>query len=353
MNAPRIAAATAAIAMCAALGSALGCARQQQQQAAPAPTPRPSVEHVRLIRSPLNGEIVPAASTKHRPIAVMVDNYPYQARPQSGLRQADVIYEVEAEGGITRYMALFLENAPPKIGPVRSARLYFVNLAQPYAPLFAHAGENDDVWEPLAELRADGFADMEEIVGVPEAFWRDDTREMPHNLYTSVARLRSAAPNHGWPDAPFGQSIFAFAKPWAPLADPVNAPGVTFHFWLNYTVHYLYDDGLYLRSIRGVIQHDLGDATPYRVADIVAVWIPARVMDSLGDLHMDVFGDFPAVAIRDGQAISCRWVQTDAASLPRVLTSDGQPVTMQPGQIYIEVLPQGGSVTVGKQTWTY
>ena len=292
---------------------------------------------------------VPPASVRHRVIAVMIDNYPHDARPQSGLRDADIVYEVEAEGGITRYMALFLEKAPPKIGPVRSARLYFVDLARPYEPYFAHAGENDDVWEPLKELRAGGFADMEEILIAEEAFWRDDTREMPHNLYTSIARVRASGPQHGWPDTVFKGHGFRFS----PSPKVAAAPGITIDTWMDYSVRYVFSNGAYIRSIKGVTQHDLDDPAPYRIADVVVTWIPATVIDSLGDLKMQVYGDFPALVIRDGQVRQATWSGQGPTSLPRLLDGDADDIPLAPGQIYIEVLPQGSRVTVGNKTWQH
>jgi DUF3048 family protein len=301
------------------------------------------------VPSPLNGAAVLPATIKHRVTAVMIDNYPYDARPQSGLADADIVYEVEAEGGITRYMALYLENAPSKIGPVRSARLYYVDLARPYDPYFAHAGENDDVWEPLKELRAGGFADVEEILIAGEAFWRDDVRKMPHNLYTSIAKVRDVGPKHGWPDTAFTGPAFQFS-PSVPVA---AAPGVTVDFWRAYSVRYVYSGGAYVRSIGGVQQHDLENLAPYRVADIIAVWIPATVLDQLGDLKMDVYGDYPALLVRDGTVSEGMWRGDGPTSLPRLEDSAGNAMALAPGQIYIEVLPQGGAVTIGKQRWTH
>src|SRR5215469_11341117 len=275
----------------ATLALSSGCVRH-----APAPVPTPIVSPTPLhVSSPLNGLSVVPLSTMHRVTAVMVDNYPHDTRPQSGLRGADIVYEVEAEGGITRYMALFLENAPPKIGPVRSTRLYFVDLARPYQPYLAHAGENDDVWEPLRELRASGFADMEEILIAEEAFWRDGSRQMPHNLYTSIARIREDGPQHGWPDMPYANSGFIFSD--APHV--TSAPGITVDFWMHYSVQYAFKNGAYERTIGGIVQHDLGDPTPYRIADVIAVWIPATVIDDQGHHKLDVYGEFPAVLVRE------------------------------------------------------
>jgi len=331
----------------AALAAVAGCTHKAQPPApTPSPLPSPTVKHV---PSPLNGMPVLPQSTKHRIIAVMIDNYPHVARPQSGLRDADIVYEAEAEGGITRYMALFLENVPRKIGPVRSTRLYFVDLARPYAPYLAHAGENDDVWEPLKELRADGFADMEEIQIAGEAFWRDDTRDMPHNLYTSIAKIRGDGPQHGWTDRAYPGGGFNFS----PSPPVTAAPGITVDMWRHYEVRYIFHDGAYLRTIGGVKQHDLDDPTPYQVSDVIAVWIPATVIDDQGDLKMDVYGDFPALLMRDGVAFEGTWSAPGPDSLPRLEDGNGDDMALAPGQIYIEIIPQGGSVTVGNKTWQY
>jgi len=297
---------------------------------------------------PLNGTLVDPQTLRHRIAAVMIDNYPYDARPQSGLHDAEIVYEAEAEGGITRYLALYLSPTPNKIGPVRSARTYFVDLARPYKPLYAHAGENDDVWEPLKLLRAEGFADMEQIVGTPEAFWRDSTRDMPHNLYTSVAKLRASAPNHGWPDAAYDKAGFTFDYVRPPKID---AASVT--FWNEYEVDYRRFGSAFERSITGEVQHDLDDPRPYQVSDIVAIWIPAQVLDQLGDLAMTVYGEYPAFVVRADGMRSAHWIANGPDTPPQLIDDSGNPVPLARGQIYIEVLPQGGSVTVGKLTITH
>ena len=297
----------------------------------------------------LDGTLFPPQALNHRVIAVMVDNSPSDARPQSGLAGADIVYEAEAEGGITRYMALYLKAAPKEIGPVRSTRLYFVDLARPYSPLFAHAGENDDVWGPLKDLSLQGFADMEQILHVPEAFWRDDGRTMPHNLYTSAARLRSAAPRHGWPDRPLSAGEFSFAN----ARPPKTAADVVVSFWNGYSVRYRFAHGAYVRIIDGEVQHDRGRPQPYRVANIVAVWIPARVTDADGDLEMNVYGKFPALVIAGGRITRANWVMPGPDVLPAVETQAGKTIQLQPGQIYVEILPQGGQVASGKNVWSY
>ena len=341
--------AIAALVLVAVVAIAIGLRLHWAAAPTHKPRPAPARPRVALARNPLNGLLVLPRSLSHRVAAVMIDNYPVDARPQSGLRLADIVYEVEAEGGITRYMALYLANMPDEIGPVRSARLYFVDLARPYDPFYAHAGENDDVWTPLRQLRAQGFADMEQILGTPEAFWREDSREMPHNLYTSIKRIRSTAKRYGFPDRPFNQRFFAFAK--LPLARTAVDP--SFVFWNGYTVQYHYARGIYTRVIDGVVQHDREDPRPYRVADVIATWIPAKVIDSVGDLDMQVYGTFPAVLLRGGKTIAGKWIEAGPTALPQLFDLSGRPLALVPGQIYIEILPQGGRLVSGKNVWSY
>ncbi|MBV8281115.1 MAG: DUF3048 domain-containing protein [Candidatus Eremiobacteraeota bacterium] len=357
-----------AFALCA------GCAKATNPQppSTPTPTPTPAVEN------PLNGAMVPPDAPKHRVAAVMIDNYP-DARPQSGLYDADVVYEVEAEGGITRYLALFLGAAPTAVGPVRSARTYFVDLARPYDPFFAHAGQNDDVIDVLRDLRNAGFADMDEIQHTPEAFWRDNSRDMPHNLYTGVSRMRKVGPTYGYADKAFSRDRLTFGSPPptpdadgaqpntsaqpsasqppkpGPSATPAMppVPNVVASFWLEYDVDFVWDGAAYQRFIDGQPQHDRDDDRPYEVDDIVAVWIPAKVLDTIGDLSMNVYGSYPAVLIRDGLATEGTWNAAGPDAPPRLVDDSGEPLVLKPGHIYIEIMPQGSSLTLGKKSWSH
>ncbi len=346
--------AASAMACCAAACAlfAAGCA---QHAASVPPSNKPTPRPIPTTTDPLNGAIVPLASVKHRVAAVMIDNYPIDARPQSGLHDADIVYEVEAEGGITRYMALYLAGQPKKIGPVRSARTYFVDLARPYDPFFAHGGQNTDTIDKLKELRAGGFADYDEILQAQAAFWRDDTRDMPHNLYTSIERIRKTAPEYGTKDTAYAQQEFDFtaSDPRAPGAPPSEVPPVLISFWNDYNVLFVYDGTGYQRYIDGAVQVDRDDARPYSVANIIAVWIPATVLDSIGDLAMNVYGAFPAVLIHDGRAETGTWVAPGPADVPSLFGADEKPLVLKPGQIYIEVLPQGSRIASGKSVWSH
>ncbi len=125
------------------------------------------------------------------PEAVVIGNDP-NARPQAGLHSASVVWEILAEGWITRYLAIFAQQASPKIGPVRSARIYFDQLAGAYGVPFAHAGGNVDALNNIGRLH---IQNLDQIYGSAAYFWRGASRTPPDNLYTSTALLNAAARN--------------------------------------------------------------------------------------------------------------------------------------------------------------
>jgi hypothetical protein len=122
-------------------------------------------------------------------LMAIVENHP-AARPQSGLELADVVYEMVSEGNITRFLACFYQQAPEKIGPIRSVRPAFSEIAKAYNSPLAHAGGSED---GLASVRNLKVQNLDEIYNASRYFWRATDRRMPHNLYTSAELILSGA----------------------------------------------------------------------------------------------------------------------------------------------------------------
>ena len=101
------------------------------------------------------------------------------SRPQSGLNDADIVYETMAEGGISRFIALFQKNDAKVIGPVRSLRPYFIDISEEYNLPFAHCGGSD---EALACVKSENLMSMDEMAN-SSSYWRDSVRKAPHNLH--------------------------------------------------------------------------------------------------------------------------------------------------------------------------
>src|SRR2546426_7828324 len=165
------------------------------------------------VASPINGVMLDRAAfdalQQRAPLAVMVENHP-DARPQSGLNQADLVYEAIAEGGITRYMAVYWSNEAARIQYVRSARIYYIQWAAELGAVYTHWGQVEDpgpvdVWPVLARL------DMRDLNGLfmgEEVGYRDPDRVAPHNVFTSTGLLWNTAQAHGFVGPPA-------AEPWA------------------------------------------------------------------------------------------------------------------------------------------
>ncbi|WP_166243990.1 DUF3048 domain-containing protein [Paenibacillus turpanensis] len=141
-----------------------------------------------VFRFPLTG-LAAEKEVKDRPVAVMVENSP-AARPQSGLHQADVVYEVLAEGEITRFVAIYQSSPAERIGPVRSIRPYLVKLGDGHDALLVHAGWSPDAMELMQRNKLNHF---DQVYGDDKYYWRDSSRKAPHNLYTSIAKIREGA----------------------------------------------------------------------------------------------------------------------------------------------------------------
>jgi hypothetical protein len=171
---------------------------EQQRAAVPDPATQPTATPqtpdipARPI-FPLTG--LPAEhEVESRPIMVMVENSP-AARPQSGLDQADIVYEILAEGDITRFAAVYQSRSPEKIGPVRSIRPYYVEIGDGLDAYIVHAGWSQEAMNLIASRGLDHF---DEVYGDGKYYWRDSGRKMPHNLYTSIERIRKGIADKGF-----------------------------------------------------------------------------------------------------------------------------------------------------------
>src|SRR5579884_4106078 len=199
---------------------------------------------------PLNGSMhtkeAQAAWQKQRPLAVMIENHT-DARPQSGLSSADVVYEAVAEGGITRFMALFYCNSLSdiEVGPVRSARTYFLDWLSEYDALYAHVGgaNTPGPADALGQIITYGIKDLNQFsIGFP-TYWRDYQRvgrtvATEHTMYSSTQKLWAVGDQRGWAntDSSTGTSWDSEFTPWKFKND---TPGgtvtkITVPFWSGY-----------------------------------------------------------------------------------------------------------------------
>lgn len=299
-----------------------------------------------------------AASANSRMVAIMIDNHA-DARLQSGLDKASVVYEAPVEGNYSRFMALYPSDITvEKAGPVRSARPYFLDWAAEYPDaMYMHVGGSN---EALEKINAAGILDINEFYR-GWYFWRDTDRFAPHNTYTSNELWQKAFADYDEKktsdDEPTSFSSWHFDRA---AVLPCNSPDpvdecakdidITF-LHPSYTVLWRYDAsrGQYMRRAPGVpypgIPHADKETNEPIAADTVIVQrVATTVLDSVGRLGMKTTGSGQAIIFRDGNAIAGTWEKENIGERTRWIAEDGSDIPLKPGKIWIEVVNQRGSL---------
>ncbi|HHV71157.1 MAG TPA: DUF3048 domain-containing protein [Clostridia bacterium] len=271
---------------------------------------------------------------ERRPLIVTIENHP-AARPQFGLEQACLVYEFLAEGNITRFLAVYLHQEPDKIGPIRSARPYFLDKAMELDAIYAHCGQS-----PQAELEIPKFKirSINEIGGAGIYFWRDNTKRAPHNLYSSVEKLRQYAEKKGW-EKKTEPKGFNFAPDVQINDNTINK--VIIDYPGSYEVTYNYDPetGVFLRNMEGK-PHLAGESNRQLTAQNIAVLYAnkTRVIDNEGRLEIDLLGEGKAVFFIGNQMVEGKWKKDSRSTPTYFYDQDGKEITFKTGQTWIQVV---------------
>jgi hypothetical protein len=285
-----------------------------------------------------------ALATRH-PIAVMIDDQA-GARPQSGLSQADIVYQAPAEGGIPRYMAIFQTQDPESIGPIRSARLYFIHWAQEWQAEYAHFGGQREALIYIKQVNGQAFYNADGKQG--GGFMFRTSRPVPHNVYSTSAKLRAWGQKVG-ATAPFTRTPWTFAAA-APFSARPAGGTISVPYPANRVV-YRYDraTNTYLRSVTGeAAQTDAGTGRRIAPSNVIVMYQKATreppTVPGLGD-HEEVasIGTGRAVVFTNGQAIEAQWSKASETAFTYFTYASGalkgQPVPLVRGQIFIQSVP--------------
>lgn len=288
--------------------------------------------------APLTG-LPTELSLTARPVMVMVENSP-KARPQTGLDQADIIYEVLAEGEITRFLTIFHSKAPEVIGPVRSIRPYFVEIGEELDAVMVHAGWSQEAMNLLAGHKLDHF---DEVYGDTAYYWRDKSRKMPHNLYTSMEKIRQGIQNkkkrEEWTGVSLKYYTTAAAGPTGSAALEVSIPYIA-----GYDVSYTYDNTTkqYKRFMEGKPHIDRVTEQQLTASNILIIETEHRILDKVGRRNVDVFGPGKGYLVQAGVVRNVTWENKDG--LIRAFI-DSVEAELLPGQTWVQIVPNGSKVT--------
>jgi hypothetical protein len=295
------------------------------------------------VASPLTGVQVAPAIAKLPVTGVMVENSD-EARPQSGLSQAGIIFEALAEGGITRFMAVFQNNQSSQIGPVRSARPYFIDWLLPFNAAYAHVGGSPAA---LSQITADNVRDMNEFY-FGSYYTRITTREAPHNVYTSLNELSTLETSQGWTSSTFtGFPRKADSPAKTPTATSITLNPSNSDMESNYT--YNAKTNSYERNEAGAAMVDANtnlQLNPKVVIGMVVPWTDGA-LDSSNAYYTDYsdIGSGAVYVFQDGTATQGTWEKASATGQIEFNTDSGAPINLNAGQTWITALGNSSEIT--------
>jgi hypothetical protein len=326
-------------------------------------------------KCPLNGGLFTKAEReiweKQRPLTVMIENHE-DSRPQSGLSSADILYEAVAEGGITRFLAIFYCGAAAQevtIGPVRSARTYYLDFASEYGdyPLYAHVGGANlpGKVNALGQIGDYGWLRMgndlnQFAIGFP-VFWRDYERighevATEHTMYSTVDKLWEVAQKRGLgAEDEEGNSWDENYTPWkfkqeANSEDRGQVAKISFDFWSSqpeYAVTWEYskESNDYQRLTGGQPHKDLNNDQQLQAKVVIVQFMKETgPVDELKHMLYTTIGKGKAIVFQDGQVIEANWSKAERKSRTIFTDAKGKEIEFNGGPIWIEIVPIGGEV---------
>lgn len=300
---------------------------------------------------PLTGVEAPGGRIPQRPaLAIKVENAP-EARPQTGLNKADVVFEEPVEGGLTRFIAVYQCGDANGVGPVRSARMEDVDvLIQLGRPVMGFAGGASPVKRAI---------DRSSIVDVnyieaPAAYTREASRVAPHNLYTTTAALWKAGVKVSKTHADAPSSLFTYADEMAGKSTKVGQIHLPFSSsYADIYWRWSAKDGAWLRA-HGTEPHMLTDGGQVATTNVVVMQVNvgmSEIVDAAGNHSpsVDLTGKGKAYIFRDGRMIAGRWERSTLQDLTTFVTKSGDEIALAPGTTWVELLPNAIAVETAKK----
>jgi len=305
-------------------------------------TPTSTVPSGPVLRSVLDGSIVTSTAAEIPTVlGVMIDNHP-DARPEAGLDKASVVYEAPVEGGLTRYFAIFnAATSALKVGPVRSARPYFLDWLQEYGDSsYWHSGGSP---QALALIPTRKIWDANEFY-FGSFYWRSTDRQAPHNLYTSSDNWQSFITRYGSTHASSTWSGWNFSDV---VSATTTVSAVSFNYNSDYTVGWNYNaaSGTYQRLINNA-PCLMDNGVSINASNVVIQEMTVNAIDDDDRQALGTVGSGVAKIFRGGTMVRGTWEKQSVTDRTRFYDPSGQELSLVPGQTWIEVVPVNTSLTI-------
>ncbi len=276
--------------------------------------------------------------------AVVIDNF-IDSRPLSGLSEANLVYEILSEAGITRFLAFYADSDQEirKIGPVRSARPYFLDLAEEYNALFMHVGGSPAA---LASLKSDEYniKNLDQFFNA-KYFWREKLRKAPFNVYTSSDLFQRVLRQNE--EKPKEIDVWQF-KDDLPSTDRLTEGKdvIIDYSYPEYKVKWTYDreSNDYLREEGGKLYLEEGEKQ-IRAKNIIIQVVETIILDEEGRKEIKTRGEGGATIFQDGKAIKGFWQKFRKGQRTRFFDQDNNEIRLNRGKIWIEMVSNEGIVS--------
>lgn len=292
-----------------------------------------------LFVSPLTGQTLADKSlVDHQVTAVMIDNS-LPARPQSGLSQAGIIFEALTEGGITRFLALYQESAPNIVGPIRSARPYFLDYALPFDASIAHVGGSP---QALIDIKALGMKDIDQTNN-ESAYQRVANKSAPSNVFSTFSNLDALNTKQR-----YLKSNFIGFKHKTDVAQTPTAGTIDFLIssqFYNSEFKYNSSTNSYLRFQGGVKQIDALNGQQLSPKVVIALFVSQAYNPDGLHTSYNTTGQGKMYVFQDGIMSPGNWKKTDRKNQLEFTDQYGMPMNINAGQTWVTLISNDGDVT--------
>jgi len=306
----------------------------------------PTFEEFPADVNPLTGlQVNNPSILNRRPQVIKISNAPVLVRPQAGIGAADIVFEHYAEGGLTRFSAIFYSQAPDRVGSIRSARLIDTELIPMFGGLLIFSGASTGVETLLNNADYANHLFKGVLFGQPY-FWRDEAIEVPHNMFMNPNAVWARANEEDIDQRPNLRGL-SFDK-----TIPGNNKAVTTKIDIRYRatrVIWTYDSaiGLYRRSADGQGHFDANTLQQITAANVVVIYADHEFTDIVESefqgnksysIAINLMGQGDAILFRDGQEYEGRWVHDDKNTIIGLRTISGNVLPLKPGQTWFQIV---------------
>lgn len=277
------------------------------------------------------------------PFAIMIDNFD-DARPQAGLQNAKLIYEAYVEGALTRLMIL-IDRQDITIGPIRSARPYFVDLMYEHRAFYAHVGGSTKAMDMLTNSK---YRDFDQFHHGSDAYYRADHKYAPHNMYANLNQLYLSAENEGF-NTKYNDneksylSEYNFSKKYTDEKE-ISSVEINYDSYRNLVYSYDKDKKVYNKTIDGELLLDENSNEPVDLEGVLIQANPTYTHENGIHMIIETVGEGKAYYYTQGRKIELEWKKEDNES-PTKYIYKGDEFSFNPGVNFINLISESMEIT--------